>query len=396
MNKIYNRKLNEGVRKWVGKKTIVVVTGMRQVGKTTLCRMLFEKIKSGNKVFIDLENPLNRRIFEELDYDNIWSSLEQRGLEKGGMAYVFLDEVQLAPGVVRAVKYLFDHYNIQFFLTGSSSFYLKNLFPESLAGRKVIFELFPLDFEEFLWFKGFDVKLPASLPQKDKQKNIVSHERRVKLYEEYLAYGGFPKVVLERDRNAKGAIIEDIYTSYFEKDVRSLADFSDMERLQELILLLMKRTGSKLNIARIASELGMSRNTVYSYISFLEATYFISLLPPFSRSPDREVSGAKKVYFCDTGMLNRTAQVSSGALLENAVFNSLRKEGEVSYYQKRTGPEIDFILDKGKAAVEAKETATSHDFAQIRKISESIRIKECYVVSKNFVGEKGFIPVTEL
>ncbi len=394
MTILHERKLMKEIRKWVGKKTIVVVTGMRQAGKTTLCRMLFEEIKSDNKVFIDLENPLNRRVFEELDYDNIWSSLEQRGLKKDGMAYAFLDEVQLAPSAVRAVKYLSGHYDIQFFLSGSGSFYLKNLFPESLAGRKVIFELFPLDFEEFLWFKGIDAAPAHGLASKEKNKNIVSFESRIKLYEEYLAFGGFPKVVLEKNRSAKGVVLEEIYTSYFEKDVRSLADFRETIKLQDLILLLMRRAGSRLNISRIASELGLSRETIYSYMNFLEATYFISLVPPFSRSPDREVSGAKKVYLCDTGLLNHMSQVSSGTTLENAIFNALN--GDIFYYQRRNGVEIDFILKKSGIAVEVKESATPGDITRLRKLASSIGINRCYVVSKNFINEKGFIPVTGL
>ncbi len=279
---------------------------------------------------------------------------------------------------------------------GSSSFYLKNLFPESLAGRKVIFELLPLGFEEFLRFKGVDAVLPHGLTLKERGKNIVSFETRIKLYDECLAFGGFPRVVLEKNRSAKGAALEEIYTSYFEKDVRSLADFREMGKLQDLILLLMRRTGSKLNISRIASELGLSRETIYSYIYFLEATYFISLVPPFSRSPDREVSGAKKVYLCDTGMLNHMAQVSSGTVLENAVFNALKSEGDISYYQRRTGVEIDFILKKGSIAVEVKESAASGDIARLRKLASGIGIGECHIISKNFVKEKGFIPVTEL
>jgi len=396
MARLYERKLLKEIRKWAGKRAVIVVTGMRQVGKTTLCRMLFDEIQSDNKVFLDLENPLNRRIFQEADYDNIWANLGQYGISAGRKAYIFLDEVQLAPDAIRAVKYLFDHYNVQFFLTGSSSFYLKNLFPESLAGRKRVFEMFPLDFEEFLWFKGVKAEMPPGLPQKDKRKNKISHERRTKLYEEYLAYGGFPRVVLESDRSAKKAIIGDIYTSYFEKDVRSLSDFRDIARLQDLILLLMRRAGSKLNVLRIASELGLSRETVYSYLSFLEATYFVHLVSPFSRSPDREVSGAKKIYLCDSGLLNHMAQVSSGTLLENAVFNVLKANEDVHYYQRRTGAEIDFILKKSGIAVEVKETGTHSDMRQLKKLSASIGLKKCFVVSKNFVPAKGFIPVTEL
>jgi predicted AAA+ superfamily ATPase len=395
MAKLYERKLLGELRKCVDKPFIVVVTGMRQVGKTTLFRMLFEEIKSENKAFLDLENPLTRRIFEEQDYDNIWGNLKRYGLTKDKKAYIFLDELQLAPSMVRPIKYLFDHYKVQFFVTGSSSFYLKNLFPESLAGRKLVFELFPLDFEEFLLFKGVRKDFYGDFAEKDRRKSIAYYERVIKLYDEYLGYGGFPKVVLAEDQ-FKRRFIEEVYTSYFEKDVKSLADFQDISKLQECILLLMQRVGSKLNISRIASELGVSRSTVNSYLSFLQLTYLISLVPPYSRSSDREVSGAKKVYLCDTGILNHMAQVSSGALLENAVFNSLKKRGSVVYYQRRSGGELDFVLKDEGLAIEVKETATEQDLKRTVGIAADLRLKQGYVVAKRFNDGRGFIPVTDL
>ena len=133
MDKRYNRKLLVELRKWVDKRHVVVVTGMRQVGKTTLFKMLFNEIKSANKVFLDMENPIVQKVFEETDYDNIWENLKSYGIKAGEKAYIFLDEIQAMPEVVKAVKYLFDHYEVQFFAAGSSSFYLTNMFPESLA-----------------------------------------------------------------------------------------------------------------------------------------------------------------------------------------------------------------------------------------------------------------------
>jgi len=147
--------------------------------------------------------------------------------------YLFLDEIQNLKNLPSVAKYLIDHYQVKFFLTGSVSFYLKNLFSESLSGRKVLFELFPLNFQEFLRF----------------------------------------------------------------------------------------RCANKLDVQQLASEVGISRQTIYKYLYFFEKTYLISLLTPYSKSPDREVSGAKKVYFIDNGLAGVLTRLSSGQLLENAVFN---------------------------------------------------------------------------
>lgn len=381
--KIYPRRLRQTLTKEVSSARIVILTGMRQVGKTTLIRQIFDNIETPHKIFLDLENPLNQKVFEEMNYDNIIPNLEQFGFSLGKISFIFLDEVQSAPGIVKAIKYLYDHYRIKFFLTGSSSFYLKNLFSESLAGRKVIYELFPLDFEEVLIFKEKHRKASGKFSIKARNKNRVSYELYKKYFNEYLEYGGFPAVVLEKDKARKKQILEDIFKSYFEKDVKSLADFKELGKLRDLILLLANRISSKIEISKIASEIGVSRETVYSYLNFLEKTYFIFLLNPFSRNIDGEVRGAKKVYFCDNGLLNYLGKVSEGTLFENAVFQNLKKHGSLNYYERYKGPEVDFILNK-KAAFEIKIKGDSHDLKRLKRISESLKIKEYYLIVKDY------------
>lgn len=392
----YPRLAQKYIDPWIDKKEIVVVTGMRRTGKTTLLRMIYEKIGSSNKVFLDMENVLEQRIFEETDFNNVWANLKPYGLTNKERAHIFIDEVQARPGVVMAIKYLHDHYDAKFFLTGSSSLYLKNLFPESLAGRKVAFELMPLDFREFLVFKGREAPEGDGLGEAESRKNAVRHETRVKLFDEYLAFGGFPQVVLAEREEDKRLHLNDIFSSYFEKDVRALADFRNRTAFRDLLLLLMQRTGSKVEAAKLASEVGVVRPTILSYLAFLEGTYFIFLVEPFSRNRDREVSGARKVYFCDNGFLSQFGRVSEGSLLENAVYLNLRKHGAVRYYQKRTGPEIDFVIPDKGLAVEVKSRGNDRDMARLDKLAEAMGLAERYIVSREYLDGRGIIPATEI
>jgi len=381
--KIFPRRLSPFLLKELELPRIVVLTGMRQVGKTTLMRRTFDAIKSANKIFLDLENPLNQKIFEEKNYDNIIANLESLGFHADKKPFVFLDEVQIVPGIVKAIKYLYDHYRIKFFLTGSSSFYLKNLFPESLAGRKIVYELFPVDFEEYLVFKEKAKGAAREFKKKAKSKNEVSYELYKKHYQEYLAFGGFPAVVLEKDRVRKKQILEDIFKSYFEKDVKTLTDFKEIGKLRDLILLLANRVGSKIDISKISSELGATRETVYSYLNFLEKTYLISLLAPFSKGFNGEVRGARKIYFCDNGLLNYLGKIPDGVLFENSVFQNLRRYGSLNYYAKYKGPEIDFVLDK-KIAFEAKMKAYDFDLKRLTRVCKNLSLKEYYLVVNAF------------
>lgn len=393
---IYQRKILPALRSQVNTPEIIVLTGMRRVGKTTIYKTLFEEINSNNKLFLDIENPLDQKIFEEIDYNNIWENLVALGLTKNRRAYVFLDEIQAMPQIVKPIKYLYDHYHLKFFLTGSSSFYLKNLFPESLAGRKFIFELFPLDFQEFLTFKGRIKNFYGSFEEKNKHKNAMAYEKTIKLYGEYLRYGGFPGVVVASEPSQKKLRLRDIFKSYYEKDIKGLADFRDLNAVRDLILLLTQRIGSRLDVTKLASELGVARETIYSYLSFLEATYFISTIAPFSKNVDREISGRNKVYLCDTGILNQLGKVSEGSIFENAVYNDLKKFGKINYYQRRKSErEIDFIIDE-KIAIEAKNKATKEYLRDLAGLSKSLGIDNFYIVSKEFVDLDRVIPITEV
>lgn len=392
----FYRKILSVLEKQLNTKEIIVLTGMRRTGKTTILKHLFDQIESRNKAFFDLDNILDRKIFEEEDYNNIWHNLKPFNITNSERVFLFLDEIQSMPEIVKAIKYLYDHYNVKFFLTGSSSFYLKNLFPESLSGRKIIFELFPLDFEEFLIFKGVQKNFYDDFYEKDKNKNVIQYEKDKKLFDEFLQYGGFPQIALTDSYEQKTFILKDIFNSYFEKDVRGIGDFRQITTMRDLILLLMQRTGSKIDINKLSSQLGTSRVTVTSYISFLEATYFIHLVHPFSRNVDREVSGTKKIYCCDTGIISLAGNISQGSLFENCCFLGLRKFGEIKYYQKRSGQEIDFVLSDKKLAVEAKTTGSVYDLKNLSKQSAQLKINDYFLLTDRFVEDERIIPASEL
>jgi uncharacterized protein len=264
-----------------------------------------------------------------------------------------------------------------------------------MAGRKFIFEIYPLDFEEFLWFREKKKEFSADIVGKEKSKNKISYELYKKDYEEYLEFGGFPSVVLESDAERKKKELNEIFTSYFELDVKTLADFRNIDKFRDLIILLAGRIGSKLEISKISSELMISRETVYNYLSFLEHTYFITLISPYSRNSDREVSGAKKVYLCDTGMVKILSGVDVGSLFENAVLGNIRKFGLLNYYQRRTGVEIDFIIDK-KIALEVKNRGSRFDFERTKKMADSLGLKETYIASNMYSENTGIVLAMDL
>ena len=369
------------IKPYLAASGAVVITGMRRVGKTTMLRQIMEEIKSENKVFLDMENPANRKYFEEDNYEKILNNLIFLGLDSGKRGYVFLDEIQFVKNIPSVVKYLSDHYKIKFFLSGSSSFYLKNLFSESLAGRKYIFELFPLNFHEFLRIKG--AKINTKAVKEETSLSIAVFENISRYYDEYLLYGGFPAIAQIESIQEKKKALEDIFSSYFQLEIIQIGDFRKVNVVRDLMLLLMERTGAKIDIQKISRELGVSRETISNYIAFLESTYFISLVRPFSRNRDTEIRSMPKFYLCDTEFANQFGRISEGALFENAVFNALRERGEVNYYQKKSGVEIDFIIDK-KYAYEVKIKAYEQDIKKLAALSKELKLKDYRIISRKY------------
>lgn len=379
----YPRKIEEQLKKNLRGKQAIIVTGMRRVGKTTMLQELYQVVPD-NKIWFDFENPLDVKYFEDIDYNDIYQNIVQKGnLNALKRLYVFIDEVQLYPNISKVVKYLIDHYKVKFVLTGSASYYLKNLFPESLAGRKIIFEMYPLDFEEFLVFKKENKERYRNIKNK---KNIteLDYELYDRYYKEFVEWGGFPEVALTADKNAKQQRLEDIFGSYYQQEVVNLADYRKGHKVRDLIMLLAARVGSQLDLVKLSQELQIQRTTVYSYLAFLKATYFIHLVPKLSSSIDREVSGMQKVYFCDNGILKVMARVSAGQLLENAVYNQLKTNGSVSYFRNKSGAEIDFILDK-KTAYEVKRTASPVDAHRLVRTRRLAKLNQGFVVSQQYV-----------
>lgn len=376
---IYPRKLLKKILPLIGKLEAVVVTGIRRCGKTFLLKDIYSRVDPKNALFLDLENPLNRRLFEEENYETIKTNLEKLGLDFKKRAFVFLDEIQLMPNLPSVVKYFIDHYKTKFFLTGSASFYLKNLFAESLAGRKFVFELFPLSFEEFLLFKNSLLR-PPSLSQRVTAAVWKLFEP---FWKEYLEFGAFPEVVLSTNASEKKMRLQDIFTSYFQKEVVTFSDFKKTETLRNFILLLAENVGSILNLERFASELKVSRLTLEEWLSFLEATYLVTLAPPFSRGQRVAIRKAKKVYFVDWALAKSINQQSLGQTLENCAFHLLRLTGSVSFYQKKSGAEIDFILNK-KIGFEVKVSGRMADQKNLQRLSKELGLKKCHLITENY------------
>ena len=162
--------------------------------------------------------------------------------------------------------------------------------------------------------------------------------------------------------------------------VIQLADLRKNQAIQDLILLLASRVGSKLDYQELSRELGVSRSTLREYVAFLQGTYFIELVRPFSRKKDTGIRRAPRVYFCDCGLLRHIAQLEEGKIFENAVFQNLRLLGALHYYQKKSGTGIDFILNEQEAC-EVKVSVTEFDLRRFQVLAQRLGLRKYRVVA---------------
>ncbi len=252
-----------------------------------------------------------------------------------------------------------DHHAEEFKLvmTGSSSALIKHQFRESLVGRKHIFELYPLSFDEFLRFReedslaGYILSSPEALPSSE-------IKRLAALAEECIIFGAFPKLVLTPDVAGKREILLDLVSSTLIKDIKHLFRIEKMDNLNHLIRYLAVNIGREISLNVLAVEVGLHRETLNNYLKILEESYIIRILKPFYSNLSTELRRSPKVYFVDTGIRNvllpdfngLESRVDRGALFENFVylnlFHAADPFSEIRYWRTRNKQEIDFVVKR--------------------------------------------------
>ena len=353
MTPLYKRPIADEIARYLPTDDIIVIHGARQVGKTSIL-MYFEKQlreQMEQTLYIDLEDSrfvslLNRGVDEFLNY------LRGEGFDlptyaqSGKKLYVLIDEIQYLAEPSSFLKLIADHHRyLKLIVSGSSSFEMKSKFKDSLVGRTVNFEIYPLSFQEMLTFKGiaFVPEVPVT--------EIKLHQLQA-LYLEYALYGGYPKIVLTSGLDRKEKYLQQIIDTYIRKDIRDLAEIKDVNRFNHLLEILASQSGNLLNIAELSNTCDLARQTVERYIFLLEQTYILRLMRPFSRNLRSEITKTPKIFFYDTGLmqmlwLKRLQTELIGSVFETSLFAELVKRTRVeniTYWRTTDKKEIDFVL----------------------------------------------------
>lgn len=314
----------------IGKKPILVLYGARQVGKTTLIKSIMAKFKK--PLYLQGDDPKEAILLEH-------RSAKELSDIVSGYDIVVIDEAQRIRDIGVTLKLIADNIrDVKVIATGSSSFELVNKLSEPLTGRNRKFYLYPLSIKELVLAYGVS----------DVQKKL----------EDYLTFGLYPQIVNSGSREEKIILIKELADDYLFKDLFLFGDIRNSFAFEKLVKLLALRVGSEISYTELAKEIGISRNTVYAYITLLEQAFIIFRLTPMYTNKTKEINKNHKIYFYDVGIRNAVIgntdpidlRPDKGAIFENFFIAEKIKEraydgrdSRIHFWRSRQGAEIDFI-----------------------------------------------------
>jgi uncharacterized protein len=351
MNMI-KRTLLEDLINHLPAKEISLITGPRQAGKTTLMNMLkdYLKNKGDNVLFLSLDSEADNHYFSSQQILISKIKLEL-GDQKG---HVFIDEIQRKENAGIFLKGIYDmDLPYKFIVSGSGSLELKEKIHESLAGRKRVFELNTISFEEFVNFRTdyhYEDRLDEFFKvETDKLGNFLA---------EYLNFGGYPKVILEGRLDERRRIIDEIFSSYMEKDISYLLQIEKTDSFKSLIKITASQIGRMVNYSELSSTIGIALQTIKKYLWYAEKTFVINRVSPYFTNIRKEISKAPVFYFYDLGLRNYSMGLTGrhlttddlGPIFENFIYNLLldktrHSPTQLHYWRTKDKAEVDFVLE---------------------------------------------------
>lgn len=389
------RKIFSDLVKHLFQKEISIIIGPRQSGKTTLMEMLREHLdqKGERTLYLNLDIEWDRPHFESQA-----ALLKKIELELGKRrGFVFIDEIQRKENAGLFLKGLFDlKLPYKFIVSGSGSLELKEKIHESLIGRKRLFELTTITFEEFINYKT-DYKYKENLSGFFE----IEKDRTQQLLMEYMNFGGYPRVVLESEQTEKIQIIDEIYRSILEKDIAYLLKVDKTEAFNALIKVLAGQIGNLINYSELSSTLSISYQTVKKYLWYSQKIFLLDLLSPYARNVRKEITRSPVAYFWDLGLRNYSLGLfghlhspsECGFIFENLVFLLLKKQIKLSsaklhFWRTQDKAEVDFIIERGTRVTPIEVKFKSLKQEKIPRSLRSFLAKyepsEAYIINLNF------------
>ena len=343
------------LQRYLKNRDIILITGLRRIGKTTLMKSfiasLLETVNPKHVLYVSLDSlPLEPYTIHEI----VRAFRKTCRLSLDTKTYLFLDEVAYRATAHQELKNLYDHENVKIFATSSSASILQDT-RGFLTGRARVLEVLPLDFDEFLAFRGLKVSRAEGYM-------LESH------FETFMQMGGIPEYVLTDDVSYLDHLIE----SVIYKDIVARYGVKDVTSIKEFFRLLMERAGKQISLNKIGRVLGVSPDTTRRYLHYFTQTFLVYTIERCGKLNER-LKAPKKLYAADVGLRNYiTGFRDKGAVFENLVYLKIKDHRPCYVYH--SGQELDFFFEdtllevKYEKDLEGKQKDLFNTFKAKRKV----------------------------
>ncbi len=339
------RELEHIIEKYISVPEIIAVVGARQVGKTTLLKHIQQNIRQS--YFITFEDIEIRNLFDR----DIKSFIE---LYIKPFRSIFIDEFQYARNGGQALKFIYDTVkDKKIFISGSSILDLTVTTVKYLTGRIFSFTLYPFTFQEYLNYKN-QTLYKYYYGKTIKKVDDILVKEFTSLLHEFIVYGGYPRVVIAKNKTERQEVLKNIFNIYLLKDARDIIGLIDDYKMLNLVKALSLQIGNMVSYEELSTITQHKTMDLKKYLNLLEKTYVIHLLKPFFTNKRTELVKNPKVFFYDTGLRNSIisdfkevdSRQDKGVLYENFIFSELIKKNlTVKYWRTKAKAEVDFIVD---------------------------------------------------
>jgi uncharacterized protein len=368
------REIYKEIKKFFDKPQILAISGLRRVGKTTLMQKFIgeslKKLESKNIVYFSFDEFKNSSLRDILSE---WQVSMQVDISKENCLVLF-DEIQKLEDWENQLKTIYDlnKGKTKIIISGSESLFLRKKSRESLAGRIFDFKMNPLNFKEFLVFKNIKVS----------NKNLYEKELR-SLFEEYKSIQGFPELMGEKNQEIITKYIQEgIIERIIFKDIPSIYRVEEPDKMKFLLNIIQEEPGQILELNKLASEIGLSRQTVSNYLSYLEDSFLIRKLYNYSKNKRKSEKKLKKYYptIISPKILFKNERLIESKVFENLLVNLLEAE---FFWRDSSHNEVDVILNKEEGIVPIEIKYGRIDPSGLIRFMQQEGISEGIILSEN-------------
>jgi len=376
-------------------KQILVITGIRRSGKSTLLKETInylvkeKKINPKQILSLNLESPYLYNYREDpKNLDLLYREfIAINKLEEEDQKYILLDEIQFFKDWQVFVKSRYETDNIKFIITGSNAQLLSSEFTTLLSGRTLELMILPFNLQEVL--------IAKNIKHGNRMYNVTNRDTIQQEFNNYLYEGGFPEVVLNNEKEKNKEILYEYYQNILIKDVMPRFNIKENANLEKLALYLATNVSNPYSYNNLKDLLNISDKTVKEYIKYLEKAYLFFEIERFDYSIKTQAKNPKKIYGIDNGLLNAISvkfSKNEGRLLENLTYIVLRKDSnsKTYYYKTKNNLEIDFLTTKNNNVDKLIQVCSDLDDNKTKErelkalltASEELRCNSLYILTK--------------